>query len=169
LLTRSTRRVYFNQELFLLDDEMRLTFAAILVVLTGLGTTAACAQMTTDQTQRAGAFSAAVRALDPHTKESEPIFLSLVKRYVPAAGPIGEFLDFMTASGFECPPITSLAENDRKLPTFTCRFDPDLGPTGEPNLSSVVEEATFYVTADCDKNRYIMTIQGAMMHGFVGP
>lgn len=148
---------------------MRLLLAIAFAVLPGMWATVACAQMSPEQMQQVEAFSAGVRALDPHTKKSEPAFLELVKQYVPATGPISQFLGFMTASGFECSPETSLAENDQKLPTFTCRFDPDLGPSGEPSLSSVTEVAAFYVTADCDKDRYIMTIKGVMAHWLLGP
>jgi hypothetical protein len=148
---------------------MRLILAAALVVLTGLWATAAAAQTSPEQKRQIEAFSAGVRALDPHTKKSEPAFLDLVRQYVPAAGPISGFLGFMTASGFKCSPATSLAENAQKLPTFTCRFDPDLGPSGEPSLSSVTEKAAFYVIADCDKDSYILAIKGIMMHGFLGP
>lgn len=147
---------------------MRLVLAVALAAMTALWATVANAQ-SPEESQQVKAFSAGVRALDPHTKKSEAMFLELVRQYVPVTGPIGGFLDFMTASGFKCPPDTSLVEDDQKLPTFTCRFDPDLGPTGEPSLSSVTEEAAFYVIADCDKNRYIMTIRGFMMHGFLGP
>jgi hypothetical protein len=148
---------------------MRLAFAVVLVAVAGLWATAAGAQMSPEQKRQVEAFSAGVRALDPHTKKSEPAFLELVRQYVPATGPISQFLGFMTASGFECSPATSLAENAQKLPTFTCRFDPDLGPSGEPSLSSVTEEAAFYVTADCDKDHYIMTIKAVMAHWFLGP
>ncbi|MGH6894881.1 MAG: hypothetical protein ACREEP_21760 [Dongiaceae bacterium] len=148
---------------------MRPVLIAVLVAMAGSWANAVSGQMTPEQVQEAEAFAAGVRALDPHTEESEPPFLALVERYVPDAGRVQVFLDFMTASGFECPPITSLAVNEFKIPIFRCTFAPDLGPAGKPNLSSVIEETSFGVTAECDEKRYIMRIEGYMTHWATGP
>lgn len=126
------------------------------------------ADLTPAQAEQAAAFVAGVRALDPHTEESEPAFQALVEKHVPDAGQIQVYLEFMTASGFECPPLTSLAYKNGQL-VFRCRFKPDLGPTGEPNLSGVVEVSWFSVTAYCTEKRYIMRVEGSMTHGFIGP
>lgn len=120
--------------------------------------------------EQAAAFIAGVRALDPHTEASEPEFQSLVAAHVPAAGEIQQYLDFMTASGFTCPPATSLAyEGDPKVLVFRCTFEPDLGPAGEPNLSSVTEKSLFGVTAYCDEQRHVERVRGYMTHGLIGP
>lgn len=142
---------------------------AVVLVTTLSAIETSRAELTPDQLHQVEAFSAGVRALDPHTEDSEPALQALVEKYVPDAGRIQVFLDFMTASGFECPPITSLATGANKLPEFACKYEPDLGPTGKPNWSSVTEQALFYVIAHCDEKKYIMTVEGLMMHGFLGP
>jgi len=130
---------------------MRLVLVCALVAIAASWAQDAPAQMTPDQARQAAAFAAAVRALDPHTIESEPALKALVEEYVPDAGRVQVFLEFMTASGFECPPSTSPVRGYVNLFDVSCSFQPDLGPSGEPSLSSVIETALFFVTANCNK------------------
>lgn len=149
---------------------MKSASIVLFAAIVGLWAKGSAAEMTPEQVQKAEAFIAEVRALDPHTQESEPAFQALVAKYVPATGPVQGYLDFMTASGFECPWEHSLSDEiDREMPTYRCTFKPDLGRSGEPSLSSVTEIALFDVAADCDKDRNVMTVKGSMTHGFVGP
>lgn len=144
--------------------------AVWITVFAGLSIGSASADMAGADLQRAAAFGAAMRALDPHSKDSERPFQELVATYVPQAGGVQPYLDFLTASGFSCPAITSLAyEPGSDVLMFLCRFEPDLGATGEPNLSSVTEAAVFYVQARSDAKHRILSIEGAMHHGPIGP
>lgn len=138
--------------------------------LLSLSTSTGWAEITTGQIQQAALFRAEVQALDPHAKASEPGFQLLVSKYVRAAGSIQDYLDFMAASGFTCPPITSLAydQDDGSL-VFRCTFEPDLGSTGEPSLSSVQEVAVFGVVAHSDAKMMIAKVQSYMTHGLTGP
>jgi len=142
----------------------------VVAVVASLWAMPALAELTPALTQQAAVFTASVRALDSHTKESEPEFQMLVAAYVPAAGEIQEYLDFMTISGFSCPPTTSPAyEGDPEVLVFRCTFEPDLGPSGEPNLSSVTEKSLFGVIAYCDEQRNVQRVRGYMTHGLLGP
>ncbi|HNB29209.1 MAG TPA: hypothetical protein PLR41_19735 [Alphaproteobacteria bacterium] len=143
---------------------------ALFLAVIGLSTRAGWAEITAGQTQQAIAFRTEVQALDPHTNASELDFQVLVAKYVRAAGPIQDFLDFMTASGFKCPPVTSLAYDqfDGSL-VFRCTFEPDLGSTGEPSLSSVVEVSVFGVVAHSDVKLTVTKVDGYMTHGLTGP
>lgn len=147
---------------------MKMQAVALVALCAVLWAKPGVADLTPAQAEQAAAFMASVRALDPHTEESEPAFQALVAKYVPDAGQLQVYLEFMMASGFECPPPTSLAYENGQL-VFRCRFKPDLGPTGEPNLSSVVEVSWFSVAAYCTEKRYIMRLESSMTHGFTGP
>ena len=150
---------------------MKPGLSVFLGMAISLWAAAGQAEMASEQVQRVEAFKAGVLALDPHTPASELPFQALVEKYVPASGPLQEFLDFMTASGFKCPAITSLAEDTRrKVPIYHCSFVPDLGPSGEPNLSSVTEKSSFGVIADSDdQRRVVRAVEGYMSHYFLGP
>lgn len=150
---------------------MKFRLGLLVGVTVGLWANVGWAEMTPEQLRGAEAFKAGVLALDPHTIESEPAFQALVKRYVPADGSVQGYLDFMIASGFTCHPITSLAEDtQRKVPIYGCTFQPDLGPSGEPNLAGVTEKSIFGVVADSDdQRRFVQAVGGYMSHWFVGP
>ena len=141
-------------------------FAALLSVSTSTG----WAEISAGQTQQAAFFKREVQALDPHSTASEPEFQSLVDKYVSAVGPIQDYLEFMMASGFQCPPITSLAyDQDDGSQIFRCTFEPDLGSAGEPNLSSIQEVSVFGVIAHGDANLMVAKVQSYMTHGLTGP
>jgi hypothetical protein len=127
---------------------------------------AGVADLTAKQTQQSKAFVAGVHALDPHTEKSEPGFVALVEQYMPATGPAQTFLEFMAASGFECPwpPGAKV-----KPLTHHCAFKPDLGPTAEPSLSGVTERAWFGIIAHYNANHDLTKLEPYMVHGFVGP
>lgn len=150
---------------------MKFALGFFVSVIVGLWADVGWAEMTPEQLQKVVAFKAGVQALDPHTIDSEPAFQALVKRYVPADGSVQGYLDFMTASGFTCHPITSLAEDTlRKVPIYRCSFHSDLRPSGEPNLTSVTEQSVFGVVADSDdQRRFVRAVEGYMSHGLLGP
>ena len=126
------------------------------------------AELTAEQTQQVKAFVAGVHALDPHTEKSEPAFQALVEQYVPDTGPLQTFLDFMIASGFECP-WPSWKALDPKKPTYPCAFEPDLGATAEPNLAGITEVSWFHIAAHYDEHRNLTKLEPTMTHGFIGP
>lgn len=144
--------------------------AAFLIAGFSLSTSAGWAEISAEETQLASAFRTEVQALDPHSLASEPEFQTLVDKYVRAAGPIQGYLDFMMASGFQCPPITSLAydQDDGSL-VFRCTFEPDLGATGEPSLSSIQEVSVFGVVAHSGANLMVAKVESYMTHGLTGP
>jgi len=150
---------------------MRVAWVTLSVAIIASWAQPSVAELTPEQHQKAEAFRAGVHALDPHTEDSETAFQVLVEKYVPAAGPVQGFLDFMTASGFECPVITSLEEDTRrKVPIYSCEFKPDIGVSGEPNISGVTEVSWFGVIADSDEQRRVaQAVEGYMTHGFTGP
>lgn len=140
------------------------------LVAAGSWSASAWADLTAEQRQSAEDFGAKVRELDPRAERSEPLYQALVEDYVPRAGPVQQYLDFMLASGFTCPPITSLAyEPGSDVLLFRCSFAPDLGESGAPNLSSVTEETVFSVIARSDGQHTIIGIEGSMIHGLTGP
>lgn len=146
---------------------MRVALITVLV-LSAFWAKPGSAELSLEQAKQAEAFMAGVRALDPHTEQSERGFLALVEKYVPASGSVQAYLEFMTAGGFECPPISSLAYEGGSL-VFHCTFEPDLGSRGEPNLSSVSEVSWFGVTAHSDDERNVLSVTGYMTHGLIGP
>jgi hypothetical protein len=147
---------------------LRILVAAL--VAAGSWSGPACADLTAELRQSAGDFGAKVRELDPRAEDSEPLYRALVESYVPSAGPVQQYLDFMTASGFTCPSISSLAyEPGSDVLLFRCSFAPDLGESGEPSLSSVTEETVFSVIARSDAQHVVMGIEGSMIHGLTGP
>lgn len=150
---------------------MKFALVALIGIAIGPWVNVGWAEMTPEQLQKAEAFKAGVHALNPHTIDSEPAFQALVKEHVPVGGSVQGFLEFMTTSGFECPVITSLAEDaERKVPIYSCTFQPDLGASGEPSLSSVIEVSWFGVTADTDQQRrFVRVVEGYMSHSFLGP
>jgi hypothetical protein len=141
-----------------------------LVIAASCWAMPALAELSPAQAEQAAAFMAGVRGLDPHTTASEPEFQELVATYVPASGEIQHYLDFLKVSGFTCAPATSLAyEGNPAELVFRCTFEPALGPTAEPNLSSVTEISLFGVVAYCDEQRNVARVSGYMTHGFLGP
>ena len=145
---------------------MRVVSTICLAFAACLWPKVSMAELTADQIEQVRAFVAGVNALDPHTENSEGGFVVLVAQYVPAAGPAQTFLDFMIASGFECPWPPGAEAKPR---IHHCAFKPDLGPTAEPSLSSVTEDAWFGIVAHYDANHDPIKLDPYMVHGFVGP
>ena len=149
---------------------MKAGLGIVVGISIGLMGGASQADVTTEQLREVEAFMAGVRALDPHTMKSEPGFQALVEAHVPARGALGEFLEFMAAAGFECPwPANAPRRIDPEMPTYPCAFEPDLGPSGQPNWSSVIEGAWFVITAHYDNGGNVTKLKASMIHGYVGP
>jgi len=142
---------------------------AMLVVSAVMGLPqAALCQAELQQDQKVKAFIEGVRKLHPRDKGSKAQLEALVRTYVPAEGPVGAFLAFMEASGFKCPWIHSLApEITRQNPSFSC----DLNASAPASFwtSPIQEVAVFYVTANCDKNRNIVSVDAKAFYGLIGP
>lgn len=143
-------------------------FLAVLVVSTVMvSPQAALCQAELQQDEKVKAFVADVHKLHPRDESSEAKFQALVRRYVPAQGPVGTFLKFMEASGFKCPWVHSLApEVTRDNPSFSCKLDVSAPPSFW--TSPVLEVALFYVTANCDTNRNIVSVDAKAFYGLIG-
>jgi hypothetical protein len=129
---------------------------------------AAPCQAELQQDEKVKAFVEGVRKLHPRDEGSEAQLQTLVWQYVPAQGPVGAFLEFMEASGFKCPWVHSLApEITRENPSFSCKLD--VSPPPSFWTSPILEHALFYVTANCDTNRNIVSVDANTFYGLTGP
>jgi len=142
----------------------RILTVLFAMTLSGLSTVALC-QSEPKSDERVEAFVAGIRELNPRAEDSAARFQALVQRFVPAGGPVGTFLEFMEASGFTCPWVHSLApEVTRDSPSYRCQRN--FG-SAEPS-SSIREDAWFSVTANCDAERNIVTLETDVFHGVTG-
>ncbi len=145
---------------------MRHILVALLAVVACNFPPLALGQSDPKQDRRVEAFVAGIHELDPRVEESKARFQELVQQFVPADGPAATFLEFMKASGFTCPWVHSLApEVTRENPSYSCELD--VSPT-EPSFTSVQEVQVFYVTANCDTNRTIVSVDADVFYGLTG-
>lgn len=145
----------------------RLLTVLVASIVVGLPQTALC-QAEPQADEKVKAFVEEVRKLNPRHEDSEVRFRALVRQHVPAQGPVGTFLEFMAASGFKCPWVHSLApEVTRENPSFSC--DLDVSAPASFWTSPIQEVAVFYVTANCDTNRNIVSVDAKAFYGLIGP
>lgn len=140
-----------------------------VLILTVMGSPqAAFSQAELRQDEKVKAFVDGVRGLHPRDQGSEVQFEALVRKYVPAEGPVGGFLTFMEASGFRCPWVHSLApEITRENPSFRCELD--VSAPASFWTSPIQEVADLSVTANCDTNGNIVSVDAKAFYGLIGP